>query len=208
MSMNSMHTDTNWASTAASGGPPPRRSHADSSMRDRRSHFSISDGIAAEIVEAGSYERFAFRFRAPVHMLVVYEQGARRNGETFVEGSSRSTLRDFARKLTFVPAGHEYREWQEPQTLARLMYVYFDPAKLRYLFDTDITGVTMSAKLFFEDARLLDTALELKRSLENRSSQHRLYLEALSFVLAHQLIRFYRGTNRSYGADWQPWRNR
>jgi AraC family transcriptional regulator len=29
----------------------------------------------------------------------------------------RSTLRDVKRKLTFVPAGHEYREWQEARRL-------------------------------------------------------------------------------------------
>ena len=78
----------------------------------------ISDGMAAEIVEVTSHDRFEFRFRAPVHLLVVHEQGARRDGDTFVEGLSRSTLRDFSRKLTFVPAGHEYREWQEPRTPA------------------------------------------------------------------------------------------
>ena len=67
----------------------------------------ISDVMTAEIVHVTSHERFAFRFRAPLHLLVVYEQGARRDGETIVEGLPRSTLRDFKQKLIFVPAGRE-----------------------------------------------------------------------------------------------------
>jgi AraC family transcriptional regulator len=200
MLMNSMHTDTDPAPPEPFDDRPPRQPRADSSPgQDRLSHFSISDGIAAEIVQATSYERFAFRFRAPVHMLVVYEQGARYDGETFVEGSPRSRLRDFTRKLTLVPANHEYREWQEPWTLTRLMYVYFDPAELHFLCDSDITGVTMSPKLFFEDARLFDTALKLKRSLESPAWEPRIYLEALGIMLAHELISFHRRTNHSSG---------
>jgi AraC family transcriptional regulator len=207
MSMNFMRTATYPASTAPFDDVPPPKPWADSLLRqDCRSHFSISDGIAAEIVQATSYERLAFRFRAPVHMLVVHEQGARYDGETFVEGSSRSRLRDFTRKLTFVPANHDYGEWQEPWTLARLMYVYFDPAELGVLFDPDITGVTMAPRLFFEDERLLETGLKLKRSLESPTSEHPLYVEALGIVLAHELVRFNRRTNLSRETNWRAGR--
>ena len=158
----------------------------------------ISDGMAAEIVQLKSHGRFEFRFRAPVHLLVVHEQGARRDGETFVEGLSRSTLREFARKLTFVPAGREYREWHEPRTLARLMFVYLDPAKLRILLEkgieAEVADVSFAARLFFEDATLLDTALKLKRSLESPTVESRHYLEALGVVLVHELVRLNRGT--------------
>jgi AraC family transcriptional regulator len=61
----------------------------------------------------------------------MYEKGVRRDGETFVEGLPRSTLRNLERKLTFVPAGHEYHEWHEPQgRTMRLMHFYFDPSHL------------------------------------------------------------------------------
>jgi AraC family transcriptional regulator len=204
MLMNSAHTRTNPAPTAPFGDHPSRSPEADPSLsRDLRLHFSILDGIAAETVQTTSLETFAFRFRARVHTLVVYEQGARHEGETFIEGSPGSTVRDFARKLTFVPAHHHYREWQKPRTLMRLMYVHFDPAKLPFLFDADITGVAMAAKLFFEDAKLLGTALKLKRSLESPTSEDRLYLEALGVLLAHELIHLCRITNLSCEADRQ-----
>ena len=198
MSTNFMYTDTDTdtASTAFDSGPQ-RQLWADlGPAQDRRSYFGICDGIAAEIFRATSYERSAFRFRAPVHMLVVHEQGARYDGETFIEGSTRSRVRDFTRKLTFVPAEHDYGEWQEPWTLARLMYVYFDPAKLFFLSGANM-GVTMAPKLFFEDARLFSTALKLKRALESWTSEHPQYLKALGVVLAHELIRFHRAASLS-----------
>ena len=147
---------------------------------------AISYGIAADIVETTSHERSTFRFRGPKHLLVVYEQGLRQEGDTFVEGLSRSRLRNLERKLTFVPAGHEYREWLQPRAPARLMFVHFDPARLHLSGCAD-TAAAVPARLFFEDATLRDTALKLKKSLEGPSLGNRLYLEALGIVLAHEL---------------------
>ena len=87
------------------------------------------NGMAAEIVQAAQLERIESRFRAPAHLLIVGERGARCDGETFVAGL-RSSLRDYRRKLTFVPAGAEYYDWQTPRTLTRLAYFYLDPEKL------------------------------------------------------------------------------
>jgi AraC family transcriptional regulator len=161
----------------------------------------LSEGMAAEIVRVMSHSRFEFHFRAPVHLLVVHEQGARREGDSFVEGLSRSTLRDFARKLTFVPAGHEYREWQEPRASTHLMFVYLDPARLRLILDAGvdatIADASFAARLFFEDATLLETALKLKRSLESPAAESQHYLEALGVILVHELVRLYRGAARN-----------
>jgi AraC-like DNA-binding protein len=57
------------------------------------------DGMAAEIVQATRPEKIEFRFRAPLHLLAVYDQGIRSDGETFVDGLPRSKLRDVRRKL-------------------------------------------------------------------------------------------------------------
>jgi AraC family transcriptional regulator len=57
--------------------------------------------------QATMREKIEFRFRAPLHLLAVCDQGMRSDGDTFVEGLPRSSLRDVTRKLTFVPAGHE-----------------------------------------------------------------------------------------------------
>ena len=134
------------------------------------------DGMAIEVMQALTHETVEFRFRASRHLLVVYEEGVRNNGETLIEGLSGSTLRDVKRKLAFVPAGHEYRDWHEPRTRSRIIFFYFDPAK-----------AALAPRLFFEDAVLWETAVKLGKLIESGSEdQH--YCEALGVVLAHDLV--------------------
>jgi AraC family transcriptional regulator len=123
----------------------------------------------------------------------MYEDGARCDGETFVEGLSRATLRRFVRKLTFVPAGHQYYEWHELRMLSRVTYFYFDPGKLRFYSETDIADVFFAPRLFFEDERLWHTALQLIDLVEQPASGDPLYFEALGVVLMYQLLRLQRG---------------
>ena len=165
--------------------------HPADSVRRRAMSWN---GMAAEIVQVTRRERAEFRFQAPRHLLIVHEQGARHDGETMVEGLPRSSLRDFKRKLTFVPAGHEYCEWQEPRTLVRMVYFYFDPAKMP--IHPESGTQTLAPRLFFEDSTLWDTALKLKTLMESAGADNRLYLEALGTVLAHELVRLNAGTPR------------
>lgn len=150
-------------------------------------------GMAAELVELEGHERVQFRFRAPVHLLVIYEQGVRRAGESRVEGLPTSTLRDFTRKLTFVPAGHDYRETIEPRTLARLVYVYFDAADPDFRAKWRLGDVAFAPRLFFEDTTIWDTALKLKCLIQEPTTEDPHYLEAVGAVLAHELVRLNRG---------------
>jgi AraC family transcriptional regulator len=149
--------------------------------------------MGAEFIELTSHDRVDSRFHAPVHLLIAHEQGMRREGETFLEGLPRSNLRDFSRKLTFVPAGHEYHEWQEARAPTRLLYFYLDPAALQIHADTDIARTLPAPRLFFEDTTLWGTALKLKRSMENTAAEGRLYSEALGVVLAHEIMHLGRG---------------
>ena len=151
------------------------------------------DGMTVEIVQATQSERTEYRFNGPRHLLAVYEQGERREGETFVEGLPRSTRRDFKRKLVFVPAGHEYSDWQEPRSLTRVVYFYFDPSKMPTLPQADVAGTRLSPRLFFEDTTLWDTAVKLRKQIESAGSDNRLYVEALGVVLAHELVRLNAG---------------
>jgi AraC family transcriptional regulator len=151
------------------------------------------DGMTVEIVQAAQSERTEYRFNGPRHLLAVYEQGERREGETIVEGLPRSTLRDFKRKLVFVPAGHEYSDWQEPRSLTRVVYFYFDPSKMPTLPQADVAGTRLSPRLFFEDTTLWDTAVKLRKQIESAGSDNRFYFEALGVVLAHELVRLNAG---------------
>jgi AraC family transcriptional regulator len=147
------------------------------------------NGMVAETVKATVHERLEFRFRAPLHLLAVFEQGMRVDGTTFVEGLPRSQLRDLTRKITFVPAGHEFHEWHESHTLLRVVFLYVDPAKVPVCAVTGIGSPRLAPRMLFEDAALFDTAIKLKRLIDATDSNDRHYFEALSTVLAHELMR-------------------
>ena len=102
-------------------------------------------------------------------------------------------MRDLKKKLTFVPAGHEYHERQEPRISSRVVYFYFDPAKMPTLPQADAASTPLSPRLFFEDATLWDTAVKLRQQIESAGSDNRLYVEALGLVLAHELVRLNAG---------------
>jgi len=155
-------------------------------------HSVILRGMGAELLQSKSPGRLEYRFHAPRHLLVAYEHGTRREGETFIEGLPRSARRDMARKLALVPAGHEYHEWHELNAPVRLMLFHFDPNELRI----GVPDTAFTPRLFFEDARLWDTVLKLKRLLEAPTSNNRLYFEALGVVLVHELARLDSGLDR------------
>lgn len=58
---------------------------------DRRA--STWNGMAAEAIHITKHRRFESSFRAPVHLLALFEDGERSDGSTFVEGLPRSGLR-------------------------------------------------------------------------------------------------------------------
>src|SRR6476660_1015913 len=118
-----------------------------------------STGMTAEIVQETGSERLEYRFKAPVHLLILFERGVRREGETVIAGLPGSSLRDLARKFVFVPAGHEYRDWREPSTPARMALFYFDPDELHGARGTRATA--LPPRLFFEDPHLFATAQKL-----------------------------------------------
>jgi AraC family transcriptional regulator len=146
------------------------------------------NGGRTEVVQATSRDRIEFGFRAPFHLLIAYEQGKRRDGETFVEGLPSSKLREVRRRLTFVPAGHEYREWQEAHTPGRVAYFYFDPAKMPFPSETHLTATPFAPLLLFEDGMLWEWAMKAAALVESGSANRR-YCEALGTVLAHELVR-------------------
>src|SRR6478672_9348205 len=116
-------------------------------------------GMTAEIVQETGGERIEYRFKAPVHLLILFERGVRREGETALAGLPGSSLRDLARKFVFVPAGHEYRDWREPSTPSRMALFYFDPDELPGAWDASATA--LPPRLVFEDPQLFATAQKL-----------------------------------------------
>jgi AraC family transcriptional regulator len=146
-------------------------------------------GMRAETVHITKHQRVESYFRGSAHLLVLFEHGSRSEGSTFVEGMPRSALRDFQRKFVFVPAGHEYHDWQQPLSLARVAYFYFDPEALPVEADSERNTRSFSPRLFFEDEELWEQAIKLKALLDRPHAGDRYYGEALGVVLAHELLR-------------------
>jgi AraC family transcriptional regulator len=168
-----------------------------------------SQCITAETIQSVGNVRIEYHFRGPVHLLVTYEEGARYDGQTFVEGLPPAHLRSFARKLTFVPSGHQYHEWHELRALSRLTYFYFDIAKFKFHYETDIAKASFIPRLYFEDESLWHTALELADLVEHPALGDQLYFEALAIVIVYQLLRLQKrihsGQTQARGglAGWQ-----
>ena len=76
-------------------------------------------GVQAKTVQIISHEHFEYSFKQQCHLLVAVEQGVRYDGETFVEGLPKSTIRNYSHKLVFVPAGRKFFGVQRPRLLTR-----------------------------------------------------------------------------------------
>lgn len=153
-----------------------------------------SQGMTVDVIQTTKREHFEYRYHGPFHMLVAYEQGVRRDGVTVVEGLPRSNLHDLRKKLTFVPAGHDYNEIHDLRALSRLTFFFFDPAKMAGVSETG--AVNLAPRLYFENASIWDAAFKLTNVIESPSADNQLYLEALGTVLAHELARLEPGTTQ------------
>jgi AraC family transcriptional regulator len=159
-----------------------------------RRRYAAWTGIQGDSFEITRLERFEIGMKSPFHVLIAAERGERESGETVVEGLQKSTQRDFSHKLSFIPAGHRFHGWQQPRVLTRCTYLYLDPAGPLLDPQLRFSEIEFKPRLYFFDRDIWETALKLKTQVENPGSQGSPgYAEALSLVLAHELVRLHRG---------------
>jgi AraC family transcriptional regulator len=164
-------------------------------------HWWFSESVHIPI---GS--KIEFRFLDRTHLLVMYNEGSRTNGETSIDGLRSSRLRSFVHKLTFVPAGCSYRECHETGVSTRLTFLYLDPAAFP---KSDESEDAPPPRIYFEDSLVWETAAKLKNAIEGGQAKCMQYLKALSGVLAHELSRVNRvvvrqpAISRGGLAGWQ-----
>jgi AraC family transcriptional regulator len=154
-----------------------------------RRHIATWNGIQADAVEVVRREPFGYEFRASRHLLIMSERAERDDGETLVEGLPSSSLHEFSRKLSFVPAGHRFSGWQKPRKLTRVTYFYIDPRGPLIDPELHFAETEFTPRLFFFDHDLWETALKLKAQALNPDPGQKQYAEALSIVLVHELLR-------------------
>jgi AraC family transcriptional regulator len=154
-------------------------------------------GMAVETVSATELCRLEVRYHGPAHLLILFEEGARKEGHICIEGIPRSGLRNHRNKLVFVPAGHEYFDWQESSRLSRTTYFCFDPAVLPLEPAGEREPAPLPALVFFDDAGLRDIAIRLQSLVVATEPIDRVYCESLGVVLAHELVRVCSGAART-----------
>jgi AraC family transcriptional regulator len=161
----------------------------------------------SENVHVPAGRMIEFRFQGSWHLLALYNQGMRKNGETAIDGLHPSQLRSVVRKLTFVPAGRAYRESHETGASTRLTFLYLHPAAFEKIEEGEGDFLP---RIHFEDPLVWETASKLKNAIESAEVKSWPYLEALSRVLAHELFRLNQEVarepavmNRGGLASWQ-----
>jgi AraC family transcriptional regulator len=158
-----------------------------------RSQVADWHGIKAEIVQFTGEGPFEYEFRAPVHLFIACDRAVRIGGETRVDGLVPSSLRDFSRKLCFVPAGRTFRGSFVPKVLPRTTYFYIDPICIPADPELRFAEIDFLPRLFFDDAALWGTVQKLNWLIENPSQGSRLYADALISVLGVELARLQNG---------------
>jgi AraC family transcriptional regulator len=141
--------------------------------------------ILIESIYVPAQRRIECWFCAPLSLLVMYDDGIRRDGETSIDHLARSKLRNLANKLTFVPANRAFKEWHEPRTPMRFSYLYLDFCRFDG-FGRETT--TYTPRAFFDDSVVWDTATKLRDVVTNGKAD-KSYVAALKNVLAHELLR-------------------
>jgi AraC family transcriptional regulator len=128
-------------------------------------------------------------------------QGVRYDGETFIEGLPRSTIRNYSHKLMFVPAGRRFFGAQNPRLLTRSICLYIDPQAVLADPDLRFAEADLQPRLLFEDSGLWETVLKLKAQIGSADPGDRMYADALGGLLAHELLRLDGATSPSRRAD-------
>ena len=162
-----------------------------------RRQIATWNGIRTDTVEVVRREPFQAGFRAPCHLLIMCERAERDDGETLVEGLPRSTLQEFSRTLSFIPTGHWFSTWHKPRKLTRVTYFYIDPRGPLIDPELRFAESEFTPRLFFFDHDLWETALKLKAQAVNPGPGQKQYVEALSVVLMHELLRLNNGASRA-----------
>ena len=158
----------------------------------RLANWNAIQADTVQVIRRGPLE---YGFQARRHLLIAHERAERHEGETLIEGLPKSTLREFNFKLSFVPAGHRFYGWETPRVLTRVTYFYIDLQDRLFDPEIGIASSRISPRMFFFDQAVWDTALKLKAEVGNSDASSRQYVEALSLVLMHELIRLERTTS-------------
>jgi AraC family transcriptional regulator len=171
--------------------------------------FTAWNGVQMDSVRAVRREPFEYGAHSDRHLLIMTERAERDDGETLVEGLPISTRHKFSRKLSFVPAGHQFFGWQKPHVLTRVTYFYVDPNGPLLDPELRFSEIEFKPRLFFSHEGLWDIVAKLKSQCDKSGPGQQQYTDALTILLGHELLRLNDGPGvtqrplRGGLASWQ-----
>jgi AraC family transcriptional regulator len=175
----------------------------------RRRRGLLCPGMMVETITIARREHFDSGYCGPLHLLIAHEQLSRRRGFTSIEGLPDSTRENLAQTLTFVPPGHEFREWHDPDDTAHITYIYIDPSATHQTAGRDIFVHPLLPRLHFRSSVLWQTVHKVKTLVEGEGVRSAHFGNALGVVLAHELVhngrdlRDLEGSGSGGLATWQ-----
>jgi AraC family transcriptional regulator len=139
--------------------------------------------FSAELVRIQPTE-LEFRVKGDAAYLALHDY-VRSDGETTINGGSRSTLTDAREKLTFAPIGSSVEGWNCFQgRVSSAFAVHLNPPTSGHDAN-DISKVPPS--LYFENNNLKVTLQKLRSVLEGSGIEDRAYAETLGLLLLWEL---------------------
>ena len=110
---------------------------------------------------------------------------ARSDGETTINGGSRSTLTDLRDKLTFVPLGSSVEGWNRFKGRVSSVFAVHLASPMPNCDANDISNLPPS--LYFENRNLKATLLKLQSVLDGSGIGDHAYAETLGLLLLWEL---------------------
>jgi AraC family transcriptional regulator len=150
-------------------------------------------GLRAETIKLTCHQPLEFHRIEQCHLLVALEAIQHYSGETSVEGLPKSTRRDLAHKLTFIPSGCQFSGWMKPRVSLQATLFFIDPSLLAAAAEGGLAPADLRPRLFFDDDRIWQTVCKLKAQIGNADPKATAYAEALAAVLAHEIMRLDAG---------------
>jgi AraC family transcriptional regulator len=146
-------------------------------------------GLRAEIIKLTCHQPLQFERIERCHLLVALEEIQHYSGETSVEGLPKSTRRDLAHKLTFIPAGCPFSGWMKPRVSLQATLFFIDPELLAAQAVGGLVPLDLRPRLFFDDDQIWQTVDKLKAQIGHEDAEAAAYAQALAAVLAHEIMR-------------------
>ena len=135
--------------------------------------------FSAELVRVWRTE-LEFRVKGDAAYLALHDS-IRSDGETTIDGGSRSTLTDLRDKLTFAPIGSSVGGWNRFEGRTSSVFAVYLPSTGSDHDANDISKVPPS--LYFENNNLRATLQKLQSVLDGSGINDRAYAETLGLLL-------------------------